>query len=202
MELSGCYNYFSAVSASSQELGRVSKLEYYIKYKPLQFFYGDASYSIFAESLCEYEWESRKLLAIPKALYSGIYLTILHIFCALFYGLPDAYDGRFDTIQAYASMILRDQIETFGYYLTFIHDKAGSFLVQGSLFHKECYTYYLTETQSGITSQFSKTPTKTPSKPKFTLTPKTPSKYPPSPNQQRIIKHISNSINLTKIPDC
>lgn len=107
-----------------------------LKKSSLSFDYGQVSLADFSKRYSTYELSSRKIQAIPKMLIAGLIKTTYHLATIILF----SYGYCEHKIKVYN--LLRDFEEAFGHLITLFNDRIGSYLVQRSLFHKECYNFY------------------------------------------------------------
>ena len=141
MDFSKCETYANCSLQNSLLL----QLEEYLTedslYGKLHFSYFNTAYSDFQESYEENGYWGRKFFAIPGAIH-GILKTIYHLAATILYGTYRSIRGDHRPIQANLFKAVRDLEETWGRLVTLGNDQRGSYLVQESLFQKECYTYF------------------------------------------------------------
>lgn len=166
--LKNSYNFSCYLATVLSEKSSISEenLAEAISQEHLQLRYQNASYQTY-ESHHKFEgFFDRKIIAIPNALYSGIVKTTYHLASAIFLGIPlECYElanqilfkndpnlQRHFTFSINMYKAGRDFEESVGWITTLFHDKAGSYLVQESLFQKECYSIYQAQTRIKIST--------------------------------------------------
>jgi hypothetical protein len=135
------YNYFSALKLDPQWSSK-QKIEKHIRENHLHFSYGNATYASYEKKYESRCYLQRKIRAIPAALLTGTIHVIYHLAKAVLYGIPKACLGEGRHFKANIYRLTRDMEEALGWLVTLFDDKRGSYLVQESLFHKECYHYF------------------------------------------------------------
>ncbi len=138
-----CPEYFAAAMAGveiPQGLTSEKFLRRGIKSNALQFSYGNATYNDYQVNyrINEQAIRDRKWVAIPNALLAGACKTVYDLSNAVFKGING--DSRGFAINMYRAA--RDLEEAYGWIVTLFDDVLGSYHVQQSLFHKECYSYF------------------------------------------------------------
>lgn len=114
------------------------------KSKP-SFRYGNVNRKEFGKKYIDHFWASRKVIALPLALWSGIVLPIYHFAQVLFKGIPEASSGNKNYAKAKLYYIARDFQEAFGRIASLFNDQYGLFHIQESVFHKSCYDCFINE---------------------------------------------------------
>lgn len=99
------------------------------------FKYGNVAYKEFKTTYNKDGWFGRKIIALPRALWSLIVKTIYNVFGILF----TAMFNKEADLKLYSYHIARDLQEGFGWLLTIINDTWGAYHRQESLFHQQCY---------------------------------------------------------------
>lgn len=133
--------YFSAFKLDSG-LSSKNEVEKYIKEKPQRFSYGHVTYPDYDAEYKSGGYVQRKMIAIPSALIAGIVKLIYHFAIGIFVGIPKACCGENKYLKVAAYRMVRDLEEALGWIITLFNDKRGTYLVQESLFQKECYSYF------------------------------------------------------------
>ena len=131
--------YFSAVKLNAT-LNSEEAIDNHIRDNPLRFSYGDVTYSTYKAKYNPEKWIQRKFVAIPAALYAGVVKSVCHLAIAFFHCIPKGPFNRHFNADIFR--IARDMEEALGWLITFFNDKSGSYLVQESLFQKECYNSF------------------------------------------------------------
>jgi len=103
-----------------------------------QYQYGHISYTKFSEKYSDNGWESRKIIALPAMLWTGIIMSLYHLTNAI---LQKRENERSAQINHY--LFKRNLQEGYGWLITLINDKQGSYEVQESQFHKICYDKFV-----------------------------------------------------------
>gem|GEM_PF-4779093 len=136
MNLDNCINYFSLTGYSKNELKK------YIEENDLNFTYGKATFKAYKQATHDSDgWVGRKFY-IPVGLLVVSIKTIYHVALTIFQGIPKACFGNFLPLKNNVYCLVRDVEEALGYVLTLFSDRLGTYLVQESLFQKECYAYF------------------------------------------------------------
>ncbi len=99
-----------------------------------QFHYGNVSFQSFCKEYSEEKWMLRKVIAIPYALLTGILRTIYDLIVAVLKLRQDFQSSKLACYRA-----ARDLQEGAGWLVTLFNDKYGSYLIQKSYFHRQCY---------------------------------------------------------------
>jgi hypothetical protein len=105
----------------------------------LQFHYGDVTYQDFQRYYKPNGWACRKITAIPRALLTGIGLTVLHIARLIFVDIPKTICGDTLAIRRGVFHITRDLQIGLGCLVTLFNDCRGQFLIQEGQLQKKCY---------------------------------------------------------------
>jgi hypothetical protein len=145
--------YFSTVKLDPT-LSSKQEIEKHIKESSQCFSYGSVNYPAYEGKYTPKGYIQRKIVAIPAALWAGIVKSIYHLAKVVFYGIPKACIGESRHIKADVYRIARDMEEALGWLVTLFNDKRGSYLIQESLFQKECYNYF-EEVQKKVSSSHS-----------------------------------------------
>lgn len=121
----------------------------------LLFSYGDANYENFCAQYQPIDWQSRKIQALPSALWSILIETTFHLAFALFNDLPKTLFVAFlegslnkDTpvcIEARSLLcrrtfnIIRHIQEGIGRFILLFNDRLGLYYIKESRFQRICY---------------------------------------------------------------
>lgn len=114
-----------------------------------QFQYSNVSYKDYSEAYSEKGWRTRKIIALPAALWSGIVKTIYHIGELLMALLASIGGNQSLQLRASAFRVVRDLEEGFGRLVSLFHDKYGSYHIEQSTFHNACYDSFYGLQQGG-----------------------------------------------------
>lgn len=106
----------------------------------LFFSYGNVNYSNYQYNSNNYLF--RKLMVVSGCVEAGIVGVVSHLARAILYGIPMACIGKKYHFKADLYRVVRDLQEGLGWIVTLFHDRAGSYLVQESIFHRKCYDQF------------------------------------------------------------
>lgn len=138
-------NYFKHFSLGDKELYND------ILSQGLQWNYGknikyEEHCNLYHESFVLKDWAYRKIVAIPQALFTGVIESIYDFVSGIFgYYRIIAYLGDADRANQFFKSkcfcIVKDFQKSLGRLVTLFNDCYGQYLVEDSLFHKQCYKY-------------------------------------------------------------
>ncbi|MFA6915360.1 MAG: hypothetical protein WC222_03105 [Parachlamydiales bacterium] len=151
--LDGFSAYFSSIATSG--LKSAQELEKHIKENPQSFSYGDATFPKYEGYYQSKGSTQRKIVAIPLAIFSGLVKSIYHLAKAIFYGIPRACIGDGSHFFANIYRFTRNLEEALGWIVTLFNDKRGSYLIQESLFHNACYSYFEEQLMRSVSGSIS-----------------------------------------------
>lgn len=97
----------------------------------LEFQYGNVRYAAFAKEYSSKGWIKRKIIALPMALWSILVKTIYHLVKAVI-----------SSRKQNCYKVYRDLQAGWGHFISLFNDCYGSYHIQASSFHRECYDLF------------------------------------------------------------
>lgn len=134
----------------------------YVKEKGLRFKYGDVSFQKFNTNYSAKGWIGRKVIALPMAIWAGIFKAIYHLAKMIFIGYPKIFfKGEVEYLAVQGPYLRRDFQEAYGRLASLFNDRYGQFHIQESQFQKTCYECFTTSSSQSSANGNSQSNTKT-----------------------------------------
>jgi hypothetical protein len=105
-----------------------------------EFRYVKLTHAEFNQNYCEEGWMGRKVMALPKAMWSGTIKTLYYLAQAIIARLVTKNP---DDFQIKCFYTIRELEKSLGWFISLFHDRTGQFYVQESQFYQARYDCFL-----------------------------------------------------------
>jgi hypothetical protein len=105
-----------------------------------EFKYVNITHAEFNQNYCKDGWMGRKVMALPKALWSGTIKTLYYLAQAI---IARLVTKNSDDVQIKCFYAIRELEKSLGWFISLFHDRTGQFYVQESQFYQARYDSFL-----------------------------------------------------------